>query len=56
MRLYLLTGDLARPIFVIPLEKEMENVEEVGDDASIVFITTPGDVTFSSFRGSSDNF
>ncbi|XP_062154952.1 photosynthetic NDH subunit of subcomplex B 1, chloroplastic [Alnus glutinosa] len=32
-----------RPIFVIPHEKERENVEEVvGDDASIVFITTPG--------------
>uniref|UniRef100_A0A0F7GZU3 NAD(P)H dehydrogenase subunit 48 n=1 Tax=Francoa sonchifolia TaxID=23250 RepID=A0A0F7GZU3_9ROSI len=33
----------ARPIFVIPHEKERENVEEViGDDASILFITTPG--------------
>ncbi|XP_062021489.1 photosynthetic NDH subunit of subcomplex B 1, chloroplastic [Rosa rugosa] len=32
-----------RPLFVIPHEKERENVEEVvGDDASIVFITTPG--------------
>ncbi|KAA8541996.1 hypothetical protein F0562_023148 [Nyssa sinensis] len=35
-----------RPIFVIPHEKERENVEEVvGDDASIVFITTPGQLT-----------
>lgn len=32
-----------RPVFVIPHEKERENVEEVvGDDASIIFITTPG--------------
>ncbi|KAG7992701.1 hypothetical protein I3843_02G140000 [Carya illinoinensis] len=32
-----------RPVFVIPHEKERENVEELfGDDASIVFITTPG--------------
>ncbi|MED6216086.1 Photosynthetic NDH subunit of subcomplex B 1, chloroplastic [Stylosanthes scabra] len=32
-----------KPIFVIPHEKERENVEEVvGEDASIVFITTPG--------------
>ncbi|KAL6137843.1 hypothetical protein ACLB2K_063132 [Fragaria x ananassa] len=32
-----------RPLFVIPHEKERENVEEViGDDTSIVFITTPG--------------
>ncbi|XP_038896546.1 photosynthetic NDH subunit of subcomplex B 1, chloroplastic [Benincasa hispida] len=32
-----------KPVFVIPHEKERENVEEeVGDDASIVFITTPG--------------
>ncbi|KAF3789866.1 Photosynthetic NDH subunit of subcomplex B 1 [Nymphaea thermarum] len=32
-----------RPVFVIPHEKERENVEEVvGDDSSIVFITTPG--------------
>ncbi|KZV19487.1 hypothetical protein F511_32068 [Dorcoceras hygrometricum] len=31
------------PLFVIPHEKERENVEEiVGYDASIVFITTPG--------------
>lgn len=31
------------PVFVIPHEKERENVEEVvGDDAAIVFITTPG--------------
>ncbi|KAL1292682.1 hypothetical protein HN51_053245 [Arachis hypogaea] len=31
------------PVFVIPHEKERENVEEVvGEDASIVFITTPG--------------
>ncbi|XP_047939740.1 photosynthetic NDH subunit of subcomplex B 1, chloroplastic [Salvia hispanica] len=31
------------PLFVIPHEKERENVEYVvGDDASIVFITTPG--------------
>ncbi|CAN6450392.1 unnamed protein product [Victoria cruziana] len=32
-----------KPVFVIPHEKERENVEEmVGDDSSIVFITTPG--------------
>ncbi|XP_022953552.1 photosynthetic NDH subunit of subcomplex B 1, chloroplastic [Cucurbita moschata] len=32
-----------KPVFVIPHEKERENVEEeVGDNASIVFITTPG--------------
>ncbi|MBA0565240.1 hypothetical protein Golob_010128 [Gossypium lobatum] len=32
-----------KPLFVIPHEKERENVEEeVGDDANIVFITTPG--------------
>lgn len=32
-----------RPVFVIPHEKERENVEEaVGEDASIVFISTPG--------------
>ncbi|KAF7814506.1 photosynthetic NDH subunit of subcomplex B 1, chloroplastic [Senna tora] len=31
-----------RPVFVIPHEKERENVEEVIEDASIVFITTPG--------------
>ncbi|KAJ9189907.1 hypothetical protein P3X46_001155 [Hevea brasiliensis] len=32
-----------KPLFVIPHEKERENVEEiVGDDTSIVFITTPG--------------
>lgn len=37
-----------RPVFVIPHEKERENVEELfGDDASIVFITTPGQVTLS---------
>ncbi|XP_047339151.1 photosynthetic NDH subunit of subcomplex B 1, chloroplastic [Impatiens glandulifera] len=31
------------PVFVIPHEKERENVEDVvGDDASIVFVTTPG--------------
>ncbi|XP_019443317.1 PREDICTED: photosynthetic NDH subunit of subcomplex B 1, chloroplastic [Lupinus angustifolius] len=30
------------PIFVIPHEKERENVEEYFEDASIVFITTPG--------------
>ncbi|EXB50425.1 hypothetical protein L484_013517 [Morus notabilis] len=31
------------PVFVIPHEREREDVEEVaGDDASIVFITTPG--------------
>ncbi|KAK9281211.1 hypothetical protein L1049_004106 [Liquidambar formosana] len=33
----------ARPVFVIPHEKVREDVEEVvGEDASIVFITTPG--------------
>ncbi|KAI3891425.1 hypothetical protein MKX03_020707 [Papaver bracteatum] len=32
-----------KPVFVIPHEKERDDVEEVvGDDASIVFITTPG--------------
>ncbi|KAF2301527.1 hypothetical protein GH714_025503 [Hevea brasiliensis] len=32
-----------KPLFIIPHEKERENVEEiVGDDTSIVFITTPG--------------
>ncbi|KAL3613618.1 Photosynthetic NDH subunit of subcomplex B 1, chloroplastic [Castilleja foliolosa] len=32
-----------KPVFVIPHEKERENVEDVvGDDTSIVFITTPG--------------
>lgn len=32
-----------KPVFVIPHEKVREDVEEfVGDDASIVFITTPG--------------
>ncbi|KAL3528979.1 hypothetical protein ACH5RR_008301 [Cinchona calisaya] len=32
-----------RPLFVIPHERERENVEDiVGYDASIVFITTPG--------------
>lgn len=32
-----------KPVFVIPHEKERENVEDaVGYDASIVFITTPG--------------
>ncbi|XP_054784560.1 photosynthetic NDH subunit of subcomplex B 1, chloroplastic-like [Prosopis cineraria] len=32
-----------RPVFVIPHEKERENVKEVvGEDASVVFITTPG--------------
>lgn len=31
-----------KPLFVIPHEKERENVEEIiGDDANIVFITTP---------------
>ncbi|MQL75552.1 hypothetical protein Taro_007913 [Colocasia esculenta] len=35
-------GDV-RPVFVIPHEKEREDVEEViGEDSSIVFITTPG--------------
>lgn len=34
-----------KPVFVIPHEKERENVEDfVGDDTSIVFITTPGQV------------
>ncbi|KAD5507756.1 hypothetical protein E3N88_15459 [Mikania micrantha] len=32
-----------KPLYVIPHEKERENVEEiVGDDANIIFITTPG--------------
>lgn len=30
------------PLFVIPHEKERENVEEIVDDPSIIFITTPG--------------
>ncbi|KAJ1410029.1 Glycosyl transferase, family 9 [Sesbania bispinosa] len=31
------------PLFVIPHEKERENVEEImGEEASIIFITTPG--------------
>lgn len=35
-----------KPVFVIPHEKERENVEEeVRDNASIVFITTPGQVS-----------
>lgn len=35
-----------KPVFVIPREKERENVEEeVGNNASIVFITTPGQVS-----------
>ena len=34
-----------KPVFVIPHEKEREDVEEaLGEDASIVFITTPGQV------------
>eukprot|EP00262_Sarcandra_glabra_P013174 TRINITY_DN3598_c0_g1_i3.p1 TRINITY_DN3598_c0_g1~~TRINITY_DN3598_c0_g1_i3.p1 ORF type:complete len:404 (-),score=69.87 TRINITY_DN3598_c0_g1_i3:203-1414(-) len=34
-----------KPVFVIPHEKEREVVEEVvGEDSSIVFITTPGQV------------
>lgn len=34
-----------KPVYVIPHEKERENVEEfVGDGTSIVFITTPGQV------------
>ncbi|XP_077222339.1 NDH-dependent cyclic electron flow 1 [Tasmannia lanceolata] len=33
----------AKPVFVIPHEKEREDVEEVvGEDSSVVFITTPG--------------
>lgn len=33
----------AKPLFVIPHEKEREDVEdEVGEDSSILFITTPG--------------
>ena len=37
-----------KPVYVIPHEKERENVEEyVGDDTSIVFITTPGQVSLS---------
>ncbi|CAI9283668.1 unnamed protein product [Lactuca saligna] len=32
-----------KPVYVIPHEKERENVEEiVGDDTNIIFITTPG--------------
>ncbi|XP_058114064.1 photosynthetic NDH subunit of subcomplex B 1, chloroplastic [Magnolia sinica] len=35
----------ARPVFVIPHEKEREDVEEVvGEDSSVVFITTPGEL------------
>ena len=34
-----------KPLFVIPHERERENVEDVvGYDANIVFITTPGQV------------
>lgn len=34
-----------KPVYVIPHEKERENVEDiVGDDTCIVFITTPGQV------------
>ena len=36
---------------MIPHEKVREDVEEVvGNDASIVFVTTPGQVTLSSFN------
>ena len=39
-----------KPVFVIPHEKERESVEEeVGNNASIVFITTPGQVSIRSF-------
>lgn len=44
-----------KPVFVIPHEKERENVEEiVGDDTSIVLITTPGQVCVF-FHSFSDN-
>lgn len=34
-----------KPVYVIPHERERENVEEIiGDDTNIVFITTPGQV------------
>lgn len=44
-----LTRDLidsgVTPLFVIPHERERENVEDVvGEGASVVFITTPGQV------------
>lgn len=39
-----------KPLFVIPHEKIREDVEEhVGEDASIVFITTPGQVSLYHF-------
>lgn len=39
-----------RPVFVIPHEKVREEVEEfIGEDASIVFITTPGQVWLIPF-------
>lgn len=35
-----------KPVFVIPHEKEREDVEDaVGEYASIIFITTPGQVS-----------
>lgn len=46
MKYHLVRG--VKPVFVIPHEKERENVEDaVGYDASIVFITTPGQVCSS---------
>ena len=34
-----------KPLYVIPHEKERENVEEIiGDDTNMIFITTPGQV------------
>jgi hypothetical protein len=34
-----------KPLFVIPHEKHRDEIEEeVGDDTSILFITTPGQV------------
>jgi hypothetical protein len=42
-----------KPVFVIPHEKERENVEEIiyNEDIGILFITTPGQasVVFQSF-------
>lgn len=41
-----------KPVFVIPHEKERENVEEiVGEETSCVFITTPAQVPTDSSVG-----
>lgn len=39
-----------KPVFVIPREKVREDVEEIiGEEASIVFISTPGQVNLPLF-------